>query len=350
MNSAPRTSAPGKIKAASPVLPARLACAISPDERRLFMAEADLLGVSIYWFEQGERQLSIEQWHELNPQILLTGWSTVPPPREWLDSPQCALRYVCHLTGSIRQLLPREFIERGGLVSNWGDIPSFSVAEHGLLLALAALRNIGSWLPGSPHPRDTIERVERLQTRSLAGLTVGIHGFGRVARSLVTLLRPFGVQIHAYSQGVPGSVYSAAGVVGCNSLEELFSQSEVLFECEALTPATQGSVSASVLARLPAGAVFVNVGRGGLVNEAALLREATSGRLRVALDVVSTESFAPEGPFNMVAGAVLSPHIAGPTFDQYQRCGEYARRNIARFLSGQTPEALITAEDYDRAT
>lgn len=350
MNSDPRTSTSGTIKAASPVSPVRLACAISPDERRLFMTDADWPDVSIHWFEHGGRPLSIEQWHELNPQILLTGWSTVPPPSEWLDSPQCALRYVCHLTGSIRRLLPREFIERGGLVSNWGDIPSFSVAEHGLLLALAALRNIGAWLSGSPHPRDTIERVERLQTRSLAGLTVGIHGFGRVARSLVALLRPFGVEIHVYSQGVPCSVYSDAGVVGCNSLEELFSRSQVLFECEALTPATVGSVSASVLARLPTGSVFVNVARGGLVNEPALLREATSGRLRVALDVVSSECFSPEGPFGMVAGAVLSPHIAGPTLDQYQRCGGFARRNIARFLSGETPEALITVEDYDRAT
>lgn len=85
-------------------------------------------------------------------------------------------------------------------------------------------------------------------------------------------------------------------------------------------------------------------------DEAALLRETEAGRLRVALDVMTPESLAlRSGPFQ-AAGAVLSPHIAGPTLDHYARCGEFALRNIARFVRGEPLEAVVTAEDYDRST
>ncbi len=84
----------------------------------------------------------------------------------------------------MRKIVPREFIERGGLVTNWGNIVACSVAEHALLMALALLRNVPEWRPfiesdsePSPHA------IEALGTRRLAGRRVGIHGFGAVARS-----------------------------------------------------------------------------------------------------------------------------------------------------------------------
>jgi phosphoglycerate dehydrogenase-like enzyme len=85
------------------------------------------------------------------------------------------------------------------------------------------------------------------------------------------------------------------------------------------------------------------------VDEAALLRELTEGRLRVALDVMTAESCARREAFR-AAGAVLSPHIAGPTLDQYFRCGEHALQNIARFTRGEPLQAVVTVADYDRAT
>jgi len=333
----------------------RLACALSPEEKRLFLDHAAPAlyppGVTTTWLENSGHGMTLEQWTDLNPEILLTGWSTAPLPAAWLEDRACALRYVCHLTGSVRRLLPRSFIEQGGVVTNWGDIPSATVAEHALLLALAGLRNLGAWPGGgAPHPLDTARRIEGLGTRSLCGRKVGIHGFGRIACALVPLLRPFGVSITGFSTGVPSAVLQSAGVLPAGSLEDLFARADVLFECEALTPVTAGSVSAGVLAKLPDGAVFVNVARGGLVDEAALLREAGSGRVRVALDVVASEPLAPHGPFARVPGAVLSPHVGGPTFDQYPQCGEFALRNITRFVRGELPAAVVTLAGYDRAT
>lgn len=328
----------------------RVLCALSKDERRLFLNGAaeglTALPAQVMWRDE----LASKGGAALAPEVVLTGWSTGVLPRAWVESEAGGLRYVCHLAGSVRQLVPRSFIERGGLVTNWGEIPARAVAEHALLLALTALRNLPAWPEAVPHLGETVRRIELLGTRSLGGQRVGIHGFGRVARALVRLLAPFEVSVSAYSAGVSAAAISALGVTPCGSLRELVAGSDVLFECEGLTAATAGSVSEEILAAMPDGALFVNVARGQIVDEAALLREVSAGRLRAALDVVATEPVEATRERFRAAGAVLSPHIAGPTLDQYARCGEFALENIARYLRGEPLRAVVTLEDYDRAT
>ncbi len=330
----------------------RVVCALSPDERRLFIADSrarlEALPAEVVWVDTGAT--GADRVRELEPEIMLTGWSTPRLDDAWVADREGSLRYVCHLAGSVRHLVPRVFLERGGVVTNWGEIPSCAVAEQALLLALAALRNLPGWSEVIQRREEAGSHIERLNTRTLFGRPVGLHGFGRVARALVALLRPFGVTLHAYSAGVPETMLRAAGVTPCGSIEQLCARSEVLFECEALTAATTGSITAQALAALPDGAVFVNVGRGGLVDEAALLRECAAGRLRAALDVVVTEPLVPNSAFCGVRDAVLSPHIAGPTFDQYPRIGDHAVRNLGRYLAGGVPESVVTLEEYDRAT
>lgn len=350
----PRSSA--KTASAARAVTQRLVCAISADERRLFlseaMAELEALPVEVVWLDTGSggAAANARALSELAPEIVLTGWSTGRLD-EGLDAEAAnALRYVCHLAGSVRPVVSRSFLERGGLVSNWGEIPSGAVAEQALLLALAALRNMPGWPAVIQRREEAGSHIERLKTRTLFGRSVGVHGFGRVARALVPLLKPFGVTLHAYSVGVPEQLMREAGVTPCTSMEQLCGRSEVLFECEALTPATAGSLSAAAIDALPDGAVVVNVGRGGLVDEAALLRAATAGRIRPALDVVVSEPLVPNSAFCRVADAVLSPHIAGPTFDQYPQIGCFAVRNIARYLAGVRPESVVSLEEYDRAT
>jgi phosphoglycerate dehydrogenase-like enzyme len=283
------------------------------------------------------------------PTVLVTAWTTPALPESWLQQADCPLRFVCHVTGSVRRLVPRSFLERGGVITNWGGTVSEQVAEHALLLALGALRNAARW-SGFIAAHGDRNGLEQLATRTLFGRRLGLHGFGSVARALIPLLRPFGVSIAAYSAGVPAALMREAGVIPAESLPALFAGSEVLFECEALTPATTASVTAEILALLPDNAVFVNVGRGQLVDEAALAHEARSGRLRLALDVVSAEPLTPNSPFYGLPNVILSPHIAGPTGDRYRQCGENALDNLAAFLRGEPPPGQISLASYDRAT
>jgi phosphoglycerate dehydrogenase-like enzyme len=326
----------------------RVVVALNARERRLFLDDAAPAGA--VWPDDAE--LSDAGWEDFlrrtGPTVLLTGWNTPPLPVKWLAARDCPLRYVCHVTGSVRRAVPRSFIANRGLVTNWGDFAGQFAAEHALLLALAALRNLNGWRPFIAQPPESRDSVS-LGTRSLFGRRVGLHGFGSIARALVVLLRPFRVTLQGYSAGVPDAVMRRAGVEPCASLTDLFRESEILFECEALTPATTGTVTGAVLAALPAGAVFVNVGRGLVVDEAALVREAASGRIRVAADVLAN-NMSDATELLRVPDAILSPHIAGPSHDQYRRCGELALQNLERFLHGETPVSRVTLEIYDRST
>ncbi|AHF90828.1 2-hydroxyacid dehydrogenase [Opitutaceae bacterium TAV5] len=290
---------------------------------------------------------------ETRPDVIVSAWATPPVPADWIaaDSPApCPLRYLCHLGGSVRQKVPRLFLERGGLVTNWGGQAAAQVAEHALLLALATLRRAPAWLGGENGPPVRMIRIGDLDTRTLFGRRIGVHGCGSVARKLAALLRPFECDVACFSAGVPDDVVHASGMRPAGSLAELFGGKEILFECEALTPASELCVDAAMLARLPDGALFVNVARGRLLDETALLREVRSGRLQAALDVLTVEPVPADSPWRVQPGAIYSPHIAGPTGDMMPRIGAAALENLINYLAGRPLGNLVSLDLYDRAT
>jgi len=289
---------------------------------------------------------------ELRPSVLITGWGTPKIPESFARATDLSLRYLCHLKGTVRELVPRCLIERGVRVSNWGPSISYTVAEHALLLVLASLRNLPAWAdamdkwPGRPYP--TPRRF--VHANSLLRKRVGLHGFGSVARELVELLKPFKVDLAAYSQGVPRAIFDRQGVHCCGSLKELFSRSEIIIECEALTAENEATVNEEVLRCLSKGAVFVNVGRGQIVDEAALARVAEEYELRLGLDVYQQEPLAAASALRQLPGVTLSPHIAGPTDDAYGILWNYAMNNLRQYLVGAPIESMVTLDIYDRST
>jgi phosphoglycerate dehydrogenase-like enzyme len=279
-------------------------------------------------------------------EVVLSAWSTPLLDEQWLLSRECPVKYICQITGSLRRQVPRAYLAKGGLASNWAGLAAPMVAEHALLLALGTLRKLPEWRASIMAGPGRMP----LRTRSLFGKRVGMHGFGRVARELVKLLKPFGAKIGAYSAGVPLDYIKSFGVTPCDSLEELFAQSQVLFECEALTSESRGSVTRALIGMLPEGAVFVNVGRGRLVDESALLEAAMREKIHIALDVATSEPIRDGNPVLAAPGALISPHIGGPTDDFLPELGRFARANLERYLRGEQPEGIVTLRDYDRAT
>jgi len=329
----------------------RLVFALNADSvkrfRPAFEPEA-FPGVDVRWLEPEELSASAfrSALAETNPDVLVTGWNSPRLPEDYLPEGECALRYICHLAGSVRGFVPRSFIEKGGLVTNWGTSISHTIAEHAVLLVLASLRGMPQWgqfMADWPRRR-------ALPSRRLRSKRVGLHGFGAIARELAGMLRPFGVTLSAYSQGVPIRVFLEHGVQPASDLESLFAGSDVLIECEALTPATDGVVDEAMLRLLPAGAVFVNVGRSRIVDEEALTRVAIERGLRLGIDVYDVEPPAADLPLRSVPDAIFSPHIAGPTPDAFPVLWDFGMQNIARFLAGEELEGLVTLEVYERST
>lgn len=303
------------------------------------------------WKESPEFKKSPMAWRALleqtSPEILISAWSTPPLPEEWVVGAGASLRYVCHLTGSVRRQVPRAFIERGGIVTNWGGMAARLVAEHALLLALSSFRRAPEWMCGGSQGASGIGCVE---TRTLFGARVGIHGCGGVARELARLLKAFTSDIACHAEGVPSEVIENADMIPVDSSAELFAGRDVLFECEALVPERIGCIDGNLLSLLPDGSLFVNVARGQLVNESALFAEIQSGRLRAALDVMAVEPVPSDSPWRDLPGVILSPHIAGPTLDQLPPIATHALEQVGRYLQGGVPEGSLTLEQYDRAT
>lgn len=329
--------------------------ALTPEEKELFFSTDLRLSkpsVQESWLDT--RHIASGHWEEslrrLRPTVLVTAWSCPPLPLTWIREAGCPLRYLCSVTGSVRPRVPREIIEKGLIVTNWGSLVGPAVAEHAMLMALSLLRGQAFWPELINAPRSMFKMMPKLRSRTLRGKKVGLHGFGAVARELVSMLQPYGVDIAAWSPGVPVAMLEEFGARPCSGLGELFSSSEVLFECEGLNEQSRGSVTEEILRLLPEDAVFVNVGRGAVVDENALAVLAGEGRLRVGLDVFQCEPLPSDSPLRGNPRVLLSPHVAGPTWETYPLCGAQAMENLTKYLSGEQPENRVTPEIYDRAT
>lgn len=331
--------------------PTRLVFALNSESEARFRPDFDpslLPGTEVRWLNL--KELSGAAWENAlrthNPEVLVTGWNSRRIPEGYLPDDERALRYVCHLTGTVRDVVPRALIEKGLLVTNWGTSISHTVAEHAMLLVLAALRNMPLWekyLEDWPRRRS-------LSTGRLRGKRVGIHGFGAIARELVNMLRPFGARVSAFSGGVPHELFLQHGVESAETLENLFAENDILIECEALTATTEGIVCEQMIRLLPPGAVFINVGRSRIVDEDALARVACERGLRLGIDVFHREPPAPDLALRQVPGAILSPHIAGPTTDAFPVLWDFAMENVARYLAGEDLQGLVTLEVFERST
>ncbi|HEY1108206.1 MAG TPA: hydroxyacid dehydrogenase [Opitutaceae bacterium] len=281
-----------------------------------------------------------------NPDILLACWKTPPLP----DALPPRLRYVCYVSGSVKRLVSRAQIERGLLVTNWGGAISRTVAEAALFHILAALRNASHWAIAMHQPGAAAWKNGITDSRSLFCRSVGIHGFGPVARELVALLKPWGCPVTAFAPDLTAELARAYGVERAASLEALFAQNEIVVELAPLIPATTGIVTEKLLRLIKPGGVFINVGRGAVVDEDALVRVASEGKIAIGLDVYVTEPLPADHPLRTLPRVMLTPHTAGPTLDRYPDAGAFALKNLRAYAEDRPVEAIITPEIYDQSS
>jgi phosphoglycerate dehydrogenase-like enzyme len=214
-------------------------------------------------------------------------------------------------------------------------VNAHDVADHAIALMLA-------WWHGIPLADRTVREGkwrEPLTPRpSLQGKQLGIVGMGRVGRHIAHRADALGMQVHWWGpREKPGIQYPRA-----QSLLDLARQSDILVVTSRSSPANAGQISAKILAALGPAGLLVNVSRGFLVDEAALLQALDSGTIAgAALDVFAQEPPDPEvwRRFNNV---VLSPHIAGYTRDAGVAMFGQLRENLRRYFAGQP---LLTPVD-----
>ena len=351
VQSSPSFSQTQPAPGAAPSGPAVLLAVLTAEEVRDFFPEP--LWAEVRQVTPGFRFLEARhleaadfarELHATNPEVLVACWKTPPlpavlPPR---------LRYVCYLAGSVKRLVTRAHLQQGLLLSNWGKSISHIVAEGALFHVLACLRRATQWTLAM-HQAGAW-KDETTLTASLFGRKVGLHGFGRVARELVKLLRPFNVELSAFAPDVTPEIEHEWGVRRAESLEALFADNDIVVEVAPLIPETLHVVREKHLRLLRPGSVFVNVGRADVVDEAALVKVAREGQVQFGLDVFSVEPLPAGHPLRGLPNVSLTPHLAGPTSDRRRDAGCWALHNLRAYAAGTPLAAEITLENYDRHT
>lgn len=282
--------------------------------------------------------------HDTRPEILVAAWKSPLLP---LPLPS-SLRYVCYLCGSVKRLVTRQHLEGGLLLTNWGGSISRIVAEWALFHVLSGLRRATEWTfsmhqEGAWKDNDT-------ETASLFGRRIGLHGFGSVAREFIKLVRPFDPEISVFAPDLDPASAQVFGVRHETSLERLFSGNDIIVEVAPLIPETVGIVTEKLLRSIRPGAVFVNVGRGAVVDEAALLRVAREGRIQIGLDVFAEEPLPRNSGFRGLRNVTLTPHIAGPTTDRRRDAGAFGLANLRAYAAGNSLSAVVTPAVFDRSS
>lgn len=285
---------------------------------------------------------------ELSPRLAADVYDGVGPPPASSDEvefyvlPYTFERHPLRLMGAMPRLRVAQTLTAGydhvlahlpdGVrLCNAGGVHDTSTAELAVTLTLAALRGIPDFVRGQ-------DRREWRHARhdALADRTVVIIGYGGVGAAIERRLAGFEVTVRRVARRERDGVFTP------RDLPRLLPEADVVVLAVPLTPETDGMVDAEFLARLPDGALVVNVARGQVVDTAALLAELERGRLRAALDVTDPEPPGPDHPLWSAPGVLLSPHVGGNSSAFLPRAKRLIVSQLNRYAAGEPLRHEVT--------
>lgn len=223
-----------------------------------------------------------------------------------------------------------------GIVVGNGQTPDNynSMAEATIMLILMSLYDIQRTQKvlreNLPRPHEA-----ELNARTLRGKTVGLIGFGKIGQSIAEKLQTWGVKIQASVRRQPASVPS---YVTITRLDDLIATSDIIVLAVDLNASTRGMLNAQRLERIKPGAIFVNVCRGSIVDEAALVKLKKEGRIAaLALDAFDVAPLPMDSPLRSLDRTILTPMIVGHTQETTAGLPIAAVESITRVLAGKPP-------------
>jgi phosphoglycerate dehydrogenase-like enzyme len=214
------------------------------------------------------------------------------------------------------------------------------IADYVLWGVLDHFQNGAGWRADQ---RDKIWRPRRF--REIDGSAWLIVGFGSIGQAVATRARAFGASVTGVRRD-PAPHPLADHIASLADLPSLLPEADVVVLCTPLNPATRNLADAAFFGAMKAGSVLVNVGRGALVDEAALLAALDAGVPEHAvLDVFHTEPLPAESPFWTHPRVTLTPHSSGVTGGQDIRNAALFLDNLGRFLAGEPLLNLADPKD-----
>ena len=252
-------------------------------------------------------------------------------------------------TGSGTDNVPvEEATRRGIVVANTPEAHNDAVSDHAIGLLFAVMRQIPV--------RDRMVRAGQWQHARLNrhwhlhGQTLGLVGFGLIARLVAQKMSGFGVTILSYDPFVSAEAMASLGVRPAG-LDELLSSSDFVFLHCPLTPETFHLIGERELRRMKPTAILINTARGPIVDEPALVRALTEGWIAAAgLDVLEDEPPAPDNPLFKLDNTVITPHSAGFSDEDEALCWRLSVDSAIAFKQGRWPRSYVNRSVKPRLT
>lgn len=237
----------------------------------------------------------------------------------------------------------------GVYVTNTPDSNLVSVAEHATALMMSLRRKLTVADRANQRGESASSR-SRLVGRELHRSTLGLIGFGRIAREFARIARAgFGMNIVAYDALLPFEAIESAGAKGA-SLQQVLEQADVLSLHVPLLPQTHHLLGTQQLESMKPEAIIINTARGGVIDEQALLVALEKGSLGgAALDVTEVEPLPAGHAFFSREDVIITPHVAGQTEESLVRVANDAAHNVLQALAGQTPSTPVNIPENPRA-
>jgi phosphoglycerate dehydrogenase-like enzyme len=262
------------------------------------------------------------------------GWSLRPPQFVagkkllWIHSPAAA----------VHQLMFPELIQSNVIVTNSTGIHGPVVAEHAIAVLLALAKRLPQAMQYQGKKFWSQDQLwhEHPRPREVSDATVVVIGMGSIGREFTTRAKALGMKVLAIRENPGKGTDGADAVFSPAQLDDILPQADYVLLCTPVTPATTSIINAARLAKMKPDSYLINVGRGPLVDEAALLQALRDRRIAgAALDVFNEEPLPAESPFWSLDNLLITPHTAAVTERLWDRHYKLIAENLRRFLVGK---------------
>ena len=249
------------------------------------------------------------------------------------DAPK--LKWIQALGTGVDNIVDLPSLGKEVVVTNVRGIHGPPVSEATIAYMLSLARD----MPRANRAQDK-GQWERWPSHLLAGTTVGILGVGLIAEYLAPICKQFGMTVIGFS-GSPRPAKGFDRVVARDDLLKLAPELDYLVALAPLTPETRGIVGAKLLATMKPSAYLINVARGGVVDEPALMAALESGQIAgAALDVFSQEPLPADNPLWKAKNVTIFSHLGGYSHGYEDRAMPTIAGNMAKFLSGNLKDMI----------
>lgn len=271
---------------------------------------------------------------------IMLGWSLRPEQFRLAKR----LRWIHSTAAAVHQLMSPELVVSGVIVTNAREVHGPVVAEHVIALVFALAKRLTA---AAKYQQQKLWAQEQLweqapAIREVAGGTLVLVGVGSIGREVIRRAKPLGMHVLAVREHPQRGTEGADQVFGMEQLDSALAQADFVVLAAPLTRKTEGMINTERLRSMKPEAYLINVSRGPLIDDAALVAALRARQIAgAALDVFAQEPLPADSPYWELDNCFITPHTAAVTDKLWERHYELFTENLRRFLKGETLLGIV---------